>query len=513
MDHYTVSPGSQLTVPVKAVNFTDIASMSLSILYDSAVLHCTGNIAHDSLLDMGMYVSNVGIHGIALVGWFSLIPVTLADTGILATFQFDYVAGSTALVFDTLSSGGVGYSNVMGSSPYSVFINGSVNQPATNPVCAGSFTYSETGDYGIIFNGSVVNNSTTYAYLWDYGDGATNWGTQNTSYHVYADTGNYIVTMEAWGLNFCISVYSDTITVVPNHVDGSVSALTLLDTGYVEFFHFDTTALNFVLYDSVQINSDFSFQGIADGHYILRATAGPSSIYAANYLPTYYGNTPFWNLADFIYSNNLQNPYLIQLVPVTPMAPGPGTVGGTVTAAAKLMSSGPPMAGVEILLTDLNDEVLAITYSDSNGEFHFNDLAYGTYQLRAEITSIWVNPYTFTLSAANPDLLSFQIWVSPSGITVNIPETLAHQGFQMESIFPNPARDNISFFVSGIPGTQVRIEIFNQLGQLLISEREFTVNDHSLLEIDTHSLRAGIYCLSVVTPDGHIQKQSFSICR
>lgn len=87
-----------VTVPVTAVNFTNITSISLRIEYDPTVMTYSANVPN-ALLNT-MIVNDVHIstnlHKIMVV-WGETTPRTFANGTALVTLSFSYISGTTAL--------------------------------------------------------------------------------------------------------------------------------------------------------------------------------------------------------------------------------------------------------------------------------------------------------------------------------------------------------------------------------------------------------------------------------
>lgn len=92
--------GNNITVPVTAINFTNMASFQLQIIYDPAVVTCTGGALNPSL--GGVFDYNIDNSGIAIFSWYSLfIGYTLVDDSEVFNITFDKVGGGfTTVAFD-----------------------------------------------------------------------------------------------------------------------------------------------------------------------------------------------------------------------------------------------------------------------------------------------------------------------------------------------------------------------------------------------------------------------------
>ncbi|MEI6574560.1 MAG: T9SS type A sorting domain-containing protein [Bacteroidota bacterium] len=514
MGNYSALPGQQIIVPVKINGFTDLGSMSLNILYDPTVLAYTGNSSWDTTLNGGFYMTNGG-NGQFGIGWFSMVPVSIADTAIVGTIEFNYIAGNSALVFDLWSPGACEFSDEFGSTVYAQYINGSVTGGGPSPSCSNSFSIATGPTLSISVVASVVNSSPVYNYAWDFGDGTTASGPSMGVNHTYTTYGTYNISLTTWGYNLCVASSSLPVTLTSCNMYGTVFAhnTLCLDTGMVQFYQYDTLTSNYNLYDSVSFANHYFQPGYTQGVYLLKVIPGSTSASLSICVPTYYGDTPFWNMAPVINPCQTLSPYNIHMTQIIGTSPGPGNIGGTISTLLKQTNAGIPAEGIEILLTSLSDSILAVYYSDNTGGFHFNNLAYGTYKLRAEITSVHCTPIIITLSPSNPSDTNLILNVTPAGIILGLSSNTTHLPFTIGKIFPNPASDRLSIEVTGAALINYSIEVYNLLGQTVISQENLQTGGNNLISLNTEGLMPGIYLLSFKTAHGEVLRRSFSICR
>lgn len=513
MDNYYDTAAQDLTVPIKVAGFQNLGSMSLTILFDPAVLTYQGNTAWDSALNAGTYLFNSPFPGKIVFAWFSMFSVSILDTAIVGTLQFHYIQGSTALVFDTVSGGVCEFSDDMGILHPQLYINGYVNGIGPTPTCSNSFSANVGPPLEVSFQATAVNTSPTFGYYWDFGDGTTKCSPYSAAYHVYDNAGSYTVTLQTWSFNFCTGYSSTVLNLSPCILDGDINATASLDTGKVEVYTWLFSPSYFEILDSVEVNGAYSFSLFVSGGCILKAIPVPSSVYYTAYVPTYFGDTPFWTDATTVMPCQSTGPFDIQLVPIIGTIPGFGSIGGTIYNTAKKTSIGLPASGIEILLTSLTNEVLAVCYSDSNGAFVFSSLGYGTYRVRAEITSVIPNPLTITLSDNEPSFNSIIFEITYAAVITGIPPVVTDLSFSLGKVFPIPASDRLSVEIKGGNQGKITIEVYNMLGQIVLGHGSFPENEREVIELNTENLESGIYCLSVKTGTGATVRQNFSICR
>ncbi|MCX6271610.1 MAG: T9SS type A sorting domain-containing protein [Bacteroidetes bacterium] len=88
-----------ITFPVMVNNFNDVASLSMTILFDPEVLNFTGIQNLDPQL-AGNFFANA-VNGILYMAWYGLTPVTLGNCNLL-NLNFDASTGECLLIWDTI---------------------------------------------------------------------------------------------------------------------------------------------------------------------------------------------------------------------------------------------------------------------------------------------------------------------------------------------------------------------------------------------------------------------------
>ena len=93
-----------VSIPVTVYNFEDIGSITLTLLYDPAIITFTGGSANPALSSM---VINSTTPGEVVIGWYSISGgVTLPGISELCELNFIYSSGTTTLSWDNTSNSG-----------------------------------------------------------------------------------------------------------------------------------------------------------------------------------------------------------------------------------------------------------------------------------------------------------------------------------------------------------------------------------------------------------------------
>ena len=492
--NYTVPAGQQFAAPVIVNNTAGIASFSLSLLFNPYVLSYNGISQQNPALSSGFFVENCTF-GNFLAAWFSINPVTMGNPDTLFTLLFTCTGGSCNLVWDTLLNGAGQYSNLTGSNVPAQFVNGTVNGGTPPGSCTNAISYTANG-MSLAFNGTATGTGYV-SYNWYFGDGWID--TAQNPTHTYLNPGNYTVTLATLDALNCYTVSTLNIPASAFNLSlyGDVYADSLLDAGNVYLYYkpFSPPTNTFTLTDSLQIAGSYTFPNQLTGTFIIKAQPDSTSPAITNYIPTYYGGTPYWNLATPISTSSLTNPYDIHLVYVPGPVAGPGTISGIISNGFKLFSSGTPAVGAEILLTDNNNQVIGICYSDNLGQFQFSNIAYGTYKVRPEVTSIPVTPTIIVLTPATPSVTNLSYVITPNGITTAFTEHQAIPTAMKVELYPNPAADLVNLDITAEKSCEVKLSVVDVFGRVLQHSAYPVTKGRNLISLETAGLNSGVYIL------------------
>lgn len=99
-DSMSAAPGTYISVPLRVWGFTDISSVSFTIDYDPGVMTYLSASPHP---DISTNFTEGSTPGRITIGWFnsdpSGSPVSLADETVLIYLNFDYISGTSPLVW------------------------------------------------------------------------------------------------------------------------------------------------------------------------------------------------------------------------------------------------------------------------------------------------------------------------------------------------------------------------------------------------------------------------------
>lgn len=381
--------------------------------------------------------------------------------------------------------------------------------------CYTWFEY-ELNDLDASFEAFSNRDSNNIFYTWDFGDGVT--ATGQYVEHSYAQDGMYLVTLMAQSNDSsCSSVYTEMLMVGNDFsfdVEGNVYVedSSFADFATVYLMAFDSLGQNLISLESTQVDDNghyvFSEPGFENCMYFVQAELNDNSVYYGDYLPTYHFDALNWEDAWPVFPMPMGMDYDIYMIPDSnAVLSGQGNIYGMLSENVNREL----MPNVEILL--MNQDMYTLTYlrTDENGEFQFPDLAYGTYVVYTEIVGVETEPVSIILSQDSPDAnINIVVANGVAALSVNQVSAMIEEVGQVS---PNPIIGNAKINVNLKTDSKVSVSILNQFGQVLQST-DYNLNEgSSQINIDAHSMKAGLYLLNVKAEDGISFVRKFVISR
>ncbi len=373
---------------------------------------------------------------------------------------------------------------------------------AVSVPCSGTIVQNMNGLTG---NFSVNTAQPSASYQWNIN------GTQYTgatAMHTFPGPGMYGICA-TYSSALCTFTICDTVVInsVPSGfgLGGQVlKSGVWAQSGLAYLYAVDTIPGGFGLVglDTVALDSGgYYFTNLPAGIYTVQVQLDPNDADFFNFFPTYYGDVVSWTFSNSIFLSNNQWNNDINLVPVSLASPGSGNITGSVVEGPnKASGPGDPIKNIYVHLRDVNGNALEFDLTDNNGDFAFENVAFGDYQLILEIPGEAMQPHTFSLSA-NQASSNTVFEFDTLGVRVVL-------GFENElasktSLYPNPAIDvlNIDLTGSGIENSEIRVN--NIQGQTLIKEN----TDLNTIELNIESLKTGVYFIHISSEKGQFTKK------
>lgn len=381
---------------------------------------------------------------------------------------------------------------------------------STVPPCEAAFSYTVNGNQVQFTSTSTPMHNTTSHY-WSFGDGTTS--TVTSPLHIFPAPGTYTVCLTIVNtLNGCTDDVCHTIVIGPTVqqqfcISGRICKGIGSNPAFpaiVYLIYYDSTqgSLTAVRTTTTSPNGEYGFCNIPHGRYLVKAALTPNAPDYHHYLPTYYGNSLFWNYAIQIILN--QNRQGVDICLIAGNNPGgPGFVGGYVQYGANKTGSlvGEAVVGVQVMLLDSDDNPVQYIFSDDEGRFIFHNVAYGTYKVYAEILNKTTIPYYVTIGPEQTEKDNIILLVESTQV-ISGTEKLSDEVINMLRVYPNPAGTAVYVAIELAYPTTVHLSCSDITGKVLAEEvLEKTSGITHIYRIDMSTQEAGVYFVRLVAPN------------
>lgn len=234
--------------------------------------------------------------------------------------------------------------------------------------------------------------------------------------------------------------------------------------------------------------------------------------YTPVYLPTYYGDTAFWEGADIetLDSINNGNTNDIHLIADESMNFGNAKIEGHVYSVYPnnyensvygqdwFQHFANPRINaaknIPVLLLDESGNPLRFTLSDEYGQYLFDKVDTGTYYLHAEKSGYIMDPPQVKLEFSEQVISNLDLIILNHKIISEIKNEPKLSDEQI-TIFPNPASDNLYLNLNF--NLKSQIKIMDLTGHVILEKNNDKNTDH--ISIDVSRLSSGAYIIQIST--------------
>lgn len=363
------------------------------------------------------------------------------------------------------------------------------------PMCYNYFTYMNAGT-SVAFEG-YCSSSLPTTYLWDFGDGTYVEGNPVT--HGYASPGIYWVTLESRDESGCMAYTSQEIvvgdTILFNQVYGQVFEGNFpLTSGFVMIFSEENDSTYYPYFDIIPVDPSgvFVFPMMPNGNFKVMAIPTDGSIY----LPTYYESTIFWQDATNVTAGVTPNPVNIVLQSMQGnTSAGPCVISGQINLGGVRDGF---VGQIVVYLTDSDHNIIGFAQVNENGTFSFNNLAYGTYYIRPELSGVY-SEYQMVTLTAQESVVSVVMTFTGNSILGK------KDGIAMTAdvlIYPNPANSESRIVFKQEMSGSVKVSFMDLSGRLLSEQVVISNAGSGKADLDLRNIEAGIYILRLQFSDG-----------
>ena len=372
--------------------------------------------------------------------------------------------------------------------------------------CENGMTFTNQG-LTYTFHGSI-NSSYPTTYHWSFGDGTAATGQYITHTFEVSPSGSSVflvclVTETTYSNgDICHDTTCQTITISTTGgtiIQGYVYAGNeVANSGYVELYQAGDSTMSYSLFATLALDSNgyfvYNYTSVppVTPTFIMKAFLNTTSPQYPHYFPTYFVHTLNWYNASTVTPSSNTEFHYIYLVPVPTNPTGDGTIGGNVSGNGKSIS----VSGAEVILMDASSNPLAMKLTDANGNYSFTNLAMGTYKVVVEILGKNCTVATITISTGNQNANGTNFIVTGANITASSEESIWFAN-HISDIYPNPSNANSSIDFSLLKSNKISIKIYNNVGQLLLTnENEYSIGSHKV-KLNTNQLSIGIYTIQI----------------
>jgi uncharacterized protein YjdB len=359
---------------------------------------------------------------------------------------------------------------------------------SATPVSCGS-------DYALTATGGA-------SYSWSPSTGLS-CATCATTYISPAGSATFAVT--ATNVSGCSNTAS--VSVDGNRISGFISYTggSSADSFKVWLIQFNPSDSSITALDSTYTCMDggtpyYQFMDKASGSYMVKAKLLHQVTGASGYVPTYSFSTPHWYAAASVAHTGAWDTLHINMVyGVVP--PGPGFIGGSVSAGAGRGTTGSPVEGMIVYLYNSSNQMLAFTYTDNTGAYSFGGLAYGTYYIYPEDFSFATIPSaTITLNASAETVtgINFRKYLDSKVIKPLAPNSInAITNDGSLSIHPNPTNGYLTIQWKDVTASNAAVTVSDVVGRQVYSTSIATNKTTGETVIDLSGLTEGVYLLTI----------------
>lgn len=261
--------------------------------------------------------------------------------------------------------------------------------------------------------------------------------------------------------------------------------------GLLEVFNISGDTLLAVPVESVNVTSGaYNIDSLPGGYYHVRFT--PDTNVHPGASPLYFASGDVWVEADTISLPCYFNGVNINSTTLSVMN-GSGTISGSVVIdTTYLKTQLDPFEGALLKLFDSNDQLLAFTYSDVNGDYTFSAVPAGGYYVLVDVPYIpQLNEHQIPLLDGQ-DVVGADFAIELTGIIAeNNLNWLAVGDLSQTAlnVFPSPVKEKL--FVNGLTES-VKAWIVDRSGKVVMKSIKLDASNN---ELNLSGLEPGIYFL------------------
>ncbi|OFX58035.1 MAG: hypothetical protein A2046_14410 [Bacteroidetes bacterium GWA2_30_7] len=347
------------------------------------------------------------------------------------------------------------------------------------------------------------------------------WSNSATSQTIVVTAGTYIVTVS--DANGCIATSSvvvtenqlSTISGIVQYSGGTLApykaSVKLYSTNQPDSIS-GSTLINNVLTGS---DSKFYFNNVAIGEYIIKAETIDNTY--PTIISTYYDTTLLSQYAIKLNAEcGVNQDIVVNMKELQTSNSGTSSITGKITVASNNKSiMGEPIPGAEITLEqEPDDEPIANTESNGNGDYTFNNLANAEYSIIVDIPGFpQLETHTIVVNGDTSNInyvVDTDTSSSTFGIYIDSATSIIKYSFKNFSVnvYPNPFKNQLNFDFNLEQNSDVNIEIIDISGkkvETLMNKKLSKGNYNNSYQLD--NIVDGIYLIKMKVGDTVLLKK------
>lgn len=348
-----------------------------------------------------------------------------------------------------------------------------------------------------------TQNEGIVSWNWDFGDGITS-NLPNPE-HFFPDFGMYKVNLKILAVvngNLVESQISKYVFIPPinyYHLGGHCFVDQFpIDNGYAFLYQVDDDDV-LIPFDTAVLNDtlgQYYFYQVPEGRYCIKTQPGQLSMYYGERMPTYFGNSEYWKDAEVIEHNHTDFDYHVDLLESSGIPEGSGIISGKITFTSNDRDDNPySTEGVSVYILDALNMPMGYQYTDKYGQFNFENMAMGTYWIYPELAGFDLNKESIELTDMIPEVQDVEILINTDAVYLIFPDREGLEDNFVGQPYPNPAADHITFEVNLNNSKDLKFELVDLQGKVLVSEILNLTGGFSKNKIETSAFEPGIYFL------------------
>ena len=274
--------------------------------------------------------------------------------------------------------------------------------------------------------------------------------------------------------------------------------------------------------DSVAIdnNARYSFEGIAEGKYLVKAQ--PDSGQYPALASTYYTDAILWNDAMVIDLSEGSNNYASIFLRDKPVTQGAARICGEITLEETKRTKGAtdieeimgkPVKSASVILRGKEKalgDFYAITKTNARGIYCFENVERGLYEILVDFPGAdQTESYEVEVNDENAEdtLDNFDYIIEGDSIVINDSNSATsideRAGVSKIQLYPNPVKEAL-FIESDGNARILQVDIYSLNGRMI---RSMSTEGLQRIELNVDGLRKGIYLLRIRTDDSELSRK------